>query len=808
MIVRRPSPSRSVVEWVEPRRLFSGGTVTPATPTAVARAVARPVAVVAGGPWARPGSAPAAGGATAPFTPAQVRHFYGLDTFAWGATAADGAGQTIAIVDAYRSDTIAADVAAFSAMFGLPACDLTVVNQRGAASPLPPVNNGWAGEITLDVEWAHAIAPGAKILLVECDSAGDDLYAGATLAAATAGVSAVSMSFGGSEVYGRSDATFAGQTGVTFLASTGDTSAAISYPATSPYVVAVGGTSVTTADAAAAYAAESAWRSGGGGVSDYEARPAFQADTATGSPTHRATPDVSLIADPNTGVYTLQAGNYYQVGGTSLSAPAWAGLVAVANQGRRLAGLPNLTGDTQTLPRLYQLPAAAYHDVTTGSNGHPATAGYDLATGLGTPIAAALLPDLAGGAAVTGRVFVDKNANGVYDAADSALANQTVYLDSNGDGTRQTTEPSAVVSSTGTYAIASLPAGGDLLGGLTGTVRLANGTPAGYVAVSAGASVTTAYAKTATANVGLFPVAYADVAANRAYTVRTSASTLQVLVNGTVAYSAPTGLAPSLSFAFTGSKDSLTIDYANGDPVPAGGLSVSGAALAILGTAGADAITANAGSVTFGSDTITFANVPSVTVDPRGGTDSLRVTAGTVTVAAATGVVARTFSALAVASGAKVAVASSAPGSVLVVTTLSVAATGRLDLGSNDLIVRGGSVSTVTALAAGGYAKGAWTGYGLSSSAAAASKVMALGVSQGGSTFDGQSTSAADVVVRYTYYGDADLSGTVTAGDYTRLDVGRFLGLTGWANGDLNYDGVVDAADLALADAAFKAQAV
>ena len=223
-------------------------------------------------------------------------------------------------------------------------------------------------------------------------------------AADYAGVSAVSMSWGGGEFSGdtSTDSYFltpSGHQGVTFLASTGDDGTPAGYPALSPNVVAVGGTSLDI-DSSGDYLGESAWSDGGGGISVYESQPSYQVGHVNGtSSTKRTVPDVSMDADPDTGVYVLDSydGGYLQVGGTSLSSPMWAGLIAIANQGRALDGESSLNGLTQTLPTLYSLPSSDFHDITTGSNGtYSATAGYDLATGLGTPIANLLVPALAG----------------------------------------------------------------------------------------------------------------------------------------------------------------------------------------------------------------------------------------------------------------------------------------------------------------------------------------------------------------------------------------------------------------------------
>src|ERR1700760_1775468 len=142
------------------------------------------------------------GSAVSGYTPAQIRHAYLFDqiTLPGGATA-NGQGQTIAIVDAFNDPNIAADLNVFDSQFGLQAANLQIVNQTGG-STLPATDTGWAGEISLDVEWAHAIAPGAKILLVEANSDSlSDLVAGVDYARHASGVSVVSMSWGGSEFF-------------------------------------------------------------------------------------------------------------------------------------------------------------------------------------------------------------------------------------------------------------------------------------------------------------------------------------------------------------------------------------------------------------------------------------------------------------------------------------------------------------------------------------------------------------------------------------------------------------------------------
>jgi autotransporter-associated beta strand protein len=264
----------------------------------------------------------------------------------------------------------------------------------------------------------------ANIILFEANDATGNLDTAVQTAANTPGVVVVSMSWGGGESSGESNqdsyfttpaghiggsATLGGAGlagGVTFLAAAGDGSAAqSSYPAASPNVVAVGGTALTVdgSNPNYTYGGESGWDSGGG-ISPYESQPAYQNGVVgTFSTTQRTCPDVSADADPSTGVPIYDSYNYgsstpwlpgYE-GGTSLSTPLWAGIIAVADEGRAIAGQGSLDGPSQTLPALYSIDAADFHDVTGGNNGFAAGLGYDLVTGLGSPVANKLVPDLA-----------------------------------------------------------------------------------------------------------------------------------------------------------------------------------------------------------------------------------------------------------------------------------------------------------------------------------------------------------------------------------------------------------------------------
>lgn len=340
-------------------------------------------------------------------TPAQVRHAYGFDQIAFNVNGqtipGDGRGQTIAIVDAYDDPNVLADLKHFDATFGLPDPAFTKATPQGT----PAMDSGWAMEIALDVEWAHAIAPRASILLVEAKTSGlGDLLNAVDYARRQSGVVAVSMSWGAGEFSGETyfDSYFTtpgGHPGVTFVASSGDSGARYgpSWPAVSSNVLSVGGTHLNIANSAGAYYSESGWSYSGGGYSAYVSRPAFQNGFFTNS--HRGNPDVAYDADPNSGFYvydTAGASGWYDVGGTSAGSPQWAALVAIADEGRMLFGRPSLDGPTQTLYTLYKMAATSwstyYHDIATGYNGYSSHTGYDLVTGLGTPKAALVVGGL------------------------------------------------------------------------------------------------------------------------------------------------------------------------------------------------------------------------------------------------------------------------------------------------------------------------------------------------------------------------------------------------------------------------------
>jgi subtilase family serine protease len=320
---------------------------------------------------------PAATTSPTGLSPATVKTAYSFPT-----SSTAGAGKTIAIVDAYDDPTAESDLGVFSSQFGLPACTTAnlcfkKVNQTGG-SALPRKDSGWALEISLDVQWAHAIAPGAHILLVEASSNSfANLLAAEDYAKAHAQY--VSNSWGASEFSGENsyDSHFS-QSGVSFFVSSGDAGLPAEYPSASPNVVSVGGT--TLHFSGGNFSSETGWSGSGGGCSAYEnatsAQSSFSQYGQVSCSGKRATPDVSLDADPASGVsvydttrYQGQSG-WFRVGGTSASSPMWAARSAVAGA---VVNSAYVYGNSIT-----------YRDITSGNNGASALVGFDLVTGRGS----------------------------------------------------------------------------------------------------------------------------------------------------------------------------------------------------------------------------------------------------------------------------------------------------------------------------------------------------------------------------------------------------------------------------------------
>ena len=289
----------------------------------------------------------------------------------------------------------------------------------------------------MDVEWAHAIAPGAKILVVEATPSNvqtkelQNQLDAVNIARNTPGVAVISMSWGFSErsselSYDPYFTTPAGHTGITFIASSGDYGFSW-YPSASPNVLSVGGTSLSLTSSGS-YQSETAWYWSGGGYSPYEPEPGYQSSVQTTG--QRSTPDVSFDANPSTGVDIYETsprsgqGSWQVYGGTSLGAPGWAGIIAIVDQGRALEGKGSLDGATQTIPSLYALPKSDLKSVSpndgfldsgglssllgglfsTDSNG--ATA--NIATGLGSPNGPSLIANLVT-STITTKPFLDRD---------------------------------------------------------------------------------------------------------------------------------------------------------------------------------------------------------------------------------------------------------------------------------------------------------------------------------------------------------------------------------------------------------------
>ncbi len=326
-------------------------------------------------------------------SPTQFRKAYRISS-----VTQNGTGITIAIVDACGNPGAQKDLNKYDTTFGLPATTIQVVKPQGTTcSDL----QGWGVEADLDIQMAHAVAPGAKIVLEAAKSASFANLLGAVKDAYTKrGATIVSMSFGGVEFPGETGANADGVfstgngSGVSFTASSGDNGCGAQYPAASPFVTSVGGTSLNI-QSNGTYISESAWNGSGGGTSSFETRPSYQ-NGFNGS-SQRGIPDVAMVADPNTGVivYDIQVGSFIVVGGTSVAAPMWAGVLALANSSRS-STMHNADNELYAVASNATKYANDYHDVTTGSAGGSCKAGtgYDLVTGVGTPVSNTLVPDL------------------------------------------------------------------------------------------------------------------------------------------------------------------------------------------------------------------------------------------------------------------------------------------------------------------------------------------------------------------------------------------------------------------------------
>jgi len=310
-------------------------------------------------------------------TPAQIKKMYNLPAM--------GGHGTIAIIGAYYDPSIETDLADFDSQFNIAPC--TTKNgcfEKHQMGTSLTQNSNWSLETTLDAEWAHAIAPQAKILLIEAPTpSGANLLSAVDYATSRKDVVAVSMSWGGAEFPEETtlDSHFKSKTGAIFFASSGDSGHGASWPAASSNVVGVGGTSLTF-DSYGHLKNETAWLGSGGGVSLYEKEPSYQNNySIPKSKGYRAIPDVSYDADPATGFSIVHKKVWRVVGGTSAGAPQWAAISTLGSG----AGNSNFYKDKAS-----ENPAKYFRDIMSGTNGDcgylcTARARYDYVTGLGSP---------------------------------------------------------------------------------------------------------------------------------------------------------------------------------------------------------------------------------------------------------------------------------------------------------------------------------------------------------------------------------------------------------------------------------------
>ena len=491
--------------------------------------------------------------------------------------------------------------------------------------------------------------------------------------------------------------------------------------------------------------------------------------------------------------------------GTSAAAPAAAAVAALLLQAK-----PSLT------------PAQVY---TTMQNSalDMGVAGVDDDTGYGFVRAdfavASVLPG-----SVSGQAFQDFNANGALDAGETAVAGATVFDDANSNGSADPGEPSATSAASGTYTVSGLSLGSHTLRAIA---------PAGFALTTATQVVNVAGAVTGV-NFANVATVYTGSAGADNYLLRRKlgdATKLEILIGGLLSYTVPIAAVPSLTFNLLGGDDSLTVDAANGVPIPGGGVTFAGGAnadrLIVLGTSGADAATFAAGSATFAGAIVSHSGVENATFDGRGGFDTFTANAGNVLLTAA-----QQFQSLTIAGLASVAIAAGGGGGNATVTrVLAINDNGVLDLADNNLAIdysaaaatplgtwNGSAYTGITGMIARGYNFSAWDGSGLvTTTSAARSGLTTLAAAEAAdvsslsgnetTTWNGQSIDATTVIVKYTYAGDGNLNGTIDGGDYGIVDnFAQVPGASAYFNGDFNYDGVVDGGDYGIIDNNITAQ--
>ena len=507
----------------------------------------------------RPGAIPSGDG----YGPSQFQAAYGLTA----ASAADGSGTTVAVVDAYNDPTAASDLATYRSAAGLPALtsgQFTQYNQNGQTSPLPataPASDDWTLEESLDVDMVSAICPLCKIDLVEADNdTGTGLYVAEETAATTLGAHYISNSWGGSESSSdlTYDSEYFGVSGVVYTASAGDSaySGGVIYPATSPHVVSVGGTTLNTASNTRGWT-ESVWKTSttegtGSGCSSNEPQPSWQSSISliSSACSHRVDNDVAADADPNTGaaVYDTTNGNggWNEVGGTSESSPMIASVFALAAN--------NGNGGNNAADSIYTHTANLY-EVTASNNGTCSPSVLCTATG-----AANTYNGPTGWGTPDGLTAFQTNS-GTNTVTVTNPGNQTGTV-----GTAASLQIQATDSASGqtlTYSATGLPAGLSI----NASTGLISGTP-----TTAGTNSVTVTAKDTTGATG---------SASFTWTINsTTGNTITVTNPGN--QTSTVGTAVSLQIKATDSASGQTLTYsATGLPA---GLSINSTTGLISGT--------------------------------------------------------------------------------------------------------------------------------------------------------------------------------------------------------------------------------
>jgi kumamolisin len=329
-----------------------------------------------------PGVAPFAQGTPRGETPASIRDVYRI--------VSGGGSKAIGIVDAYDYPTAAEDLKVFSETLGVPCNDCLKIVYAGGTKP--QANCSWAVEASMDIEWAHAMAPNAKIILVEATSQNiPDMMRAVDVAAnevISAGGGEVSLSWGGREFSAELslDSHFLKQ-GVVFFGSSGDVGGLITYPSSSPNVVGVGGTTILR-DTNGAFIGEEGWSQSGGGESAFESKPAYQSSVPNTSTSKRSAPDLSALGDFRTGAAVYDSSACYGqsgwqiIGGTSLSAPIVAGITNTAGH--------FAANSMVELQHIYanRSDSTKFRDIVKGgpAGANKVLQGYDYVTGIGSPL--------------------------------------------------------------------------------------------------------------------------------------------------------------------------------------------------------------------------------------------------------------------------------------------------------------------------------------------------------------------------------------------------------------------------------------